>query len=339
MFCCPCPAGGNCTRGALPVALEGWIGLNSSFFLQCSPDEACKNDQCVSPPYGNRQGACNKCVEGYYRKDRLCVECPRTAALVLAIGVIFFFVALLVILKFSKTSEVNSFAFQISLGFIQLISIYATLPFNWPAATTTMFDVLSFTNFNIDLFSPECAISSSYWSKWVLKMMFPVIAVGGFGLLYQAVRRFEPLRKLYIRWLLLSPLENLLQRRTVMLTNSSIQLGKKRAKVEQKERAKRERESARERERERERERGELTSNQIFRNARKSGGDGDRTFSTFAHYHTQYHPHPRTTSRRVAGAQAYLWEEENLSARFVSSMVVSVCEKLDIIYGDIYLWR
>lgn len=41
-----------------------------------------------------------------------------------------------------------------------------------------LYDALSFFNLNIDLFSPECAVSVGYWGKWILRLLIPEIFLG-----------------------------------------------------------------------------------------------------------------------------------------------------------------
>lgn len=124
----------------------------------------------------------------------------------LFLGVVVFILIVLLVLKWARIQDSRTFSLTITIGFIQLISLFATLPFAWPQTTLTMFDVFSFSNFNADLFSPECAVSSTYWSKWVLKLLFPVLAISFLGILYLLVQHSRRFREVYLRVLYFDPL-------------------------------------------------------------------------------------------------------------------------------------
>jgi len=199
------------------LAQDGYVPANATFFLECQPSVACALGACT-PQYTNFVAACNICAENHYRRNGVCVECPKTAEFVLFIGIIVFLVIVLVILKWARIQDSRTFSLTITIGFVQLLSLFATLPFAWPQTTLTMFDVFSFSNFNADLFSPECAVrSSTYWSRWVLKMLFPVLAISTLAMIYVGVRYSRRFREFYLTSLYFNPLTSLRARQHLNL--------------------------------------------------------------------------------------------------------------------------
>ena len=61
--------------------------------------------------------------------------------------------------------------------FLQILSIFAALNFQWPPQLTSIYDAFSLASFNLDLLAPECSISVNYESKWLITEALPIILV------------------------------------------------------------------------------------------------------------------------------------------------------------------
>jgi hypothetical protein len=60
---------------------------------------------------------------------------------------------------------------------LQIISMFASFEFKWPAALTTLYNTFSFANFNLELLAPECSFTVSYSTKWFLTESIPIMLV------------------------------------------------------------------------------------------------------------------------------------------------------------------
>ncbi len=60
---------------------------------------------------------------------------------------------------------------------LQIISMFASFEFKWPAALTTLYNTFSFANFNLELLAPECSFTVSYSTKWFLMESIPIMLV------------------------------------------------------------------------------------------------------------------------------------------------------------------
>lgn len=190
--CYPCPDGGYCagmTDGP-PVALEGfWVSDDDPFtFFQCTPPEAClgktpAGNATCAPGYTGR--LCGKCEPlKYFRLGDRCQKCPDNAGWLWAALIMTGLGGCFVLLATARPGPTKIFSPGIGLAFVQLVSLYHGFSVNWPNLVLGAFDAASLTNLNIELFSPECSVELTYWSKWFFKMMVPVMVVGTFALYY-----------------------------------------------------------------------------------------------------------------------------------------------------------
>lgn len=112
-------------------------------------------------PQGQLCGECE--FPTYFRLGSYCRECPAASGFVFFLMFLVLAIVSLLVLKFARPHLFKINAFEIGLNFTQLISIFASFPLNWPAEVYTMFDIISFFNFNVDLFSPECSMDIGFW--------------------------------------------------------------------------------------------------------------------------------------------------------------------------------
>ena len=56
--------------------------------------------------------------------------------------------------------------------FMQVLSMFANFGFAWPPAITSLFNLLSLVNFNLELLAPECSVSLDFEAKWCVVVHF-----------------------------------------------------------------------------------------------------------------------------------------------------------------------
>lgn len=66
------------------------------------------------------------------------------------------------VVGYLKKHQVNSAVISIGLDFLQIMSIFTSLNFQWPASLKTLFELSSASTFNTQVLAPECTISG--WS-------------------------------------------------------------------------------------------------------------------------------------------------------------------------------
>jgi hypothetical protein len=59
---------------------------------------------------------------------------------------------------------------------LQIIATYPSLNLNFPASLSNTLNIISITNLNIEIFSPECSSPISFWGKYNLKQALPIIS-------------------------------------------------------------------------------------------------------------------------------------------------------------------
>jgi len=80
-----------------------------------------------------------------------------------------------IVLRASDPTIGKHYSLGIALTWIQVISMFSSLPVDWPPEILGLYATLSFFNLNIELASPDCALPMSFWSKWFLKLSVPFL--------------------------------------------------------------------------------------------------------------------------------------------------------------------
>lgn len=201
---CPDAKTASCPPGSDKVfAYEGYLIVETTdgpTSIECQPQEACSSGTCTEHYAGEGCTRCSSDVK-HYRLKTKCIECPNLSWLVILLGALGLPFVLVLFLKISQYSPNPTFGPSILLNYIQIVSIYGSLDVIWPPATESMFTAFSFANFNIDLFSPECATTADFWVKWNVKLLLPIALALIFFLLFGLLHIFS-LRRLYVRFLL-----------------------------------------------------------------------------------------------------------------------------------------
>jgi Leucine-rich repeat (LRR) protein len=198
--CFECPPGGRCPGNGerWPLTAPGyWVdetGDPSSFFL-CQPAEAClgytpAGNATCSLGYAGR--VCGACLPlQYYRLQSRCVKCPADSALLwIALFAVAFGAVLMIIIN-AKPGDFKLFSVSIALTYVQMLALFHNFEVGWPRLVISTFDAASVTNLNIELFSPECSVKLTFWTKWVLKMAVPAVLFVIFATYFFAVPLYK----------------------------------------------------------------------------------------------------------------------------------------------------
>jgi hypothetical protein len=148
-----------------------WIDPETpSMITKCVPQEACLKTQgnttICSPGYDGLY--CSQCLAGFYRSSSACQKCGKSA-----FGIILFLAVFLLILvlsfRFLQSEGSLPVDWKICLNWIQILSFLPELSLQWPSNLSSLFKISSFSNFNIELFSPECSVSISTSQRFHMK--------------------------------------------------------------------------------------------------------------------------------------------------------------------------
>ncbi len=71
-------------------------------------------------------------------------------------------VVILALLVFARRKGVNLSALGIGVDFLQVVSLFSSFGFTWPAQLTSLFNASSVSSFNEQLMAPECSLGT--WS-------------------------------------------------------------------------------------------------------------------------------------------------------------------------------
>jgi hypothetical protein len=177
---CPNVAGVDCPEGsAVPFVKAGWYRDTSSGMgevLQCFPEEACPqsgtlNTTCSESYTGK---ACKYCASNYFRLGNRCVFCipqwSRWLVIILAVSA-FIFVCWRLTLVRRRIPVVWKLAFS----WFQFLSLFGPLSDNWPSSLKALFNITNVVNFELEYFGFSCDKSVTYWTVWVMKLLFPSV--------------------------------------------------------------------------------------------------------------------------------------------------------------------
>jgi hypothetical protein len=183
----------------LPYVLPGYYrGSQPATIYRCVPFDACvqteysESTQCATGYTGD---VCGQCILGsYYRLGLNCKKCPNPAFKYLGLVVVLvFIIGVTSTIMFRQSS--SGLPVEIKFGFlgIQLLGLFPSLSSSWPPGLSGILNAFSLSNLDIDLFAPgklyllfvffrqlcvECSVPLSFWTKYYLKMTFPLILLG-----------------------------------------------------------------------------------------------------------------------------------------------------------------
>ncbi len=84
---------------------------------------------------------------------------------------------------------------------LQIVSMFASYKFHWPGALTTIYNLFSFANFNVELLAPECSFSFTYDLKWTLTESIPLVIVGAILCVLLSARALQWVQRVALRQL------------------------------------------------------------------------------------------------------------------------------------------
>eukprot|EP00164_Ancoracysta_twista_P000935 GFYU01001224.1.p1 GENE.GFYU01001224.1~~GFYU01001224.1.p1 ORF type:complete len:1526 (+),score=391.82 GFYU01001224.1:213-4790(+) len=173
-----------CLWGArgVPFPKNGYFAVSQdeAVYLQCGAGGACRGGPQSDCATGYTGWRCGKCVEGYYELSGECAACP-TGSIALSVLLLIIPIGIFIYVTQQVASWFRSGALAIGLDFVQTVNIFQSFGLKWSPTITTIFTAFSFTNLNMNLLAPECEFESdestisTYWSKWIATMTFPLI--------------------------------------------------------------------------------------------------------------------------------------------------------------------
>jgi hypothetical protein len=193
---CPNVGGLSCLQNnrTRPHVAAGYYRISDTYAYLCTPTEACQEagyENQTTCSYGYEGFVCGNCVRYVsYRKGTSCISCPQKW--VLALQIVAILLAIFVCLYKFATSQ-SGIAAEIKILFqsLQIIGVYPSLSLSFPSVLTETMNIVSITNINIEIFSPECTTAVTYWDKFILKQILPWISVTAvflFSLLLKLLR-------------------------------------------------------------------------------------------------------------------------------------------------------
>eukprot|EP00475_Leptophrys_vorax_P019004 TRINITY_DN25968_c0_g1_i3.p1 TRINITY_DN25968_c0_g1~~TRINITY_DN25968_c0_g1_i3.p1 ORF type:complete len:750 (+),score=136.20 TRINITY_DN25968_c0_g1_i3:230-2251(+) len=173
-----CPAGSEFAQ-VRPGYFQ--TSVNPPNALKCIPQEACSstaNGQTTCSA-GYSGFGCGSCIEyRYYQRGGNCVPCPGNDVKILTFVGAAVVIAVIIFLLFFLGYNVPEDA-RIVLQTLQILSVFPQLSDSWPPSISGLFHFLSFTNFNIEFFSPECSLPLGFWGKYLVKALLPIVVAFG----------------------------------------------------------------------------------------------------------------------------------------------------------------
>ncbi|KAI9137009.1 hypothetical protein BKA69DRAFT_69499 [Paraphysoderma sedebokerense] len=190
-ICVDCPDGAQCSFDGryLPFASKGYW-QSSDVFLPCSPESACPGEasQTCAPQYEGIR--CGKCIAGYYRLGHECIPCssnPMATALIIVACFVGFAILFYIFFRVVQSGTGLGLA-SILVNFLQTILVIRDLQLKWTLTFHSVLNVLSFINFNVDLVSPECFITTQSFRfslKMKLVLCIPIVLVALLAIFYR----------------------------------------------------------------------------------------------------------------------------------------------------------
>ncbi|KAJ3446356.1 insulin-like growth factor binding proteinn-terminal [Anaeramoeba flamelloides] len=118
---------------------------------------------------------CTKCLQNFYQSDLQCEQCPGNANQRLALILIVIFLILLVLLFLAQKATSYFGSFTINFSFLQILILIHELDIDWPTNINGAFQLFKPFNFDLDFLATECSFDFSYFEKWLIIQLLPVI--------------------------------------------------------------------------------------------------------------------------------------------------------------------
>ena len=199
--CTACFPLATCAGGTeAPVPQPGVYQVDAETFIVCEPEAACVGGAGSPCAPGYSGFGCGVCTVDYYRIDGKCVRCPSSPgwvfggllALVLVACLAFVGVSVVVARRTTKDGKSRHTVWSMAsvgagITYLQILSLLGGLNVQWPSSVSRVLLSFSLVNFNIELFAPECSVSSAYGSKYLFLAGIPLLLLGTMGLIFGVV--------------------------------------------------------------------------------------------------------------------------------------------------------
>ncbi len=72
-----------------------------------------------------------------------------------------------------------------------MLAIFAAFKFDWPPALQQLYEALSLASFNLELLAPECSVSVTFESKWLVTASLPILLLCAVGVVVALTRALQ----------------------------------------------------------------------------------------------------------------------------------------------------
>jgi len=139
---------------------------------------------------------CNTCDSSFYSSpDGQCVACGSVSIAFLAVGIAVITVGAVVSVVYLGADTVVldgsvsaasatlrrmtaiPHTINLSLVFIQVLSLLGTLRMEWPSSASEVFRYASVASFDVSLVASECELQS-FWTRWLVSVTYPALYFG-----------------------------------------------------------------------------------------------------------------------------------------------------------------
>merc|ERR1711871_1888230 len=154
----------NCAR------CEKYAATDGSIIGICS---CMSSMRCAMCTVGGVKFANGSEVQGYFRQNNECVQCPDNPWLLVLAFVIFVIVGVLAGYILNK-KKFNLAFVSIGVDYFQVLALFRNVKTQWPPQMLDLFNYLSIFMIDIDIAAPECIVPNlEYTTKWWGAMLLP----------------------------------------------------------------------------------------------------------------------------------------------------------------------
>jgi len=169
--------------------------------LQCVDSDDPREQRCAT----NRNQdslTCSECEDDHYPNKGDCDKCPVASTVgLLVVVVILFFIGLFSAYHFcnspvtqqASTLLTTSVSFGMMLTGVQSLSILGQMSVRWQSPLAEIMEVLQLFAFDVELLRLECVMSGADFSKYIGRVLIPVVTVAVYVFYYVASHLIMPL--------------------------------------------------------------------------------------------------------------------------------------------------
>eukprot|EP00003_Mantamonas_plastica_P000689 TRINITY_DN1053_c0_g1_i7.p1 TRINITY_DN1053_c0_g1~~TRINITY_DN1053_c0_g1_i7.p1 ORF type:complete len:1536 (-),score=454.98 TRINITY_DN1053_c0_g1_i7:5193-9128(-) len=180
--CEPCPINAQCSgRLTQPAPLPGFFSTGNNEFTRCATLSAClggSNSTCANGYTGR---LCGSCAPQFFRLGETCQPCQQQSNGFLYLLVLLFIMYLVYVRRAVRSSQRGPNVVAIAITHLQIISTFGQYRLEWPDQVSSVLNLFSFANLNLESAQPECSLATEWTFEirfWVT-MMVPVVVIVG----------------------------------------------------------------------------------------------------------------------------------------------------------------